>query len=462
VKMNSRLSAVPVHFQNRHHRMAIVLALFAVYSLGFKVFYPTPARGGTTLIFFALAVIPILTAASWFGLKGGLAAWFISIPLVLFLLAWSGEPAFRVMIEGGGFITLALLLIAVIPVGRLHDLSQQMEREALERQKAEHALREKQHFIQQVMEHIPDIVYIHDLNENRIEAGYRAKHVNGEWRWFYTQEVVLSHNDDGSPRQLLGTAQDMTERKLLGKSALEQEKLQVALEKERELSQLKNRLMITLSHEFRTPLSVIMASGELLERYFDRLTPARRAECLATIKTHIMHLREMLDDITTLVGEGDLVPRFNPSPMDLEHFCREMAEEFQASLGTTYTIMYTAAGDLNPISADADLLRPILKNVLSNAVKYSHKGGTVYCSLSRQGDRVHLEVRDEGIGIPAADQSRIFETFHRASNVSHIGGLGLGLRIVRDYVRLHRGSVEIVSEEGAGTTVTLRLPANLP
>jgi signal transduction histidine kinase len=218
--------------------------------------------------------------------------------------------------------------------------------------------------------------------------------------------------------------------------------------------------MTTLSHEFRTPLSIILASNELLERYFDRLTPARRDECLATIKTQIMHLREMLDDIATLVAEVDFAPRFNPNAVDLAQTVHEMVENFRASVGNSYIIDFQADGDLNPISADTVLLRTILKNLLSNAVKYSYTGKPIYCGLSRQGDEALLTVRDQGIGIPSDEQGHIFDTFHRASNALNTGGLGLGLRIVRDYVKLHQGTVSIESEEGKGTTVIVRLPVD--
>jgi signal transduction histidine kinase len=296
-----------------------------------------------------------------------------------------------------------------------------------------------------------------------VTSEYRAKHAQGDWRWFSTQEVVFLRNDDGSAQQLLGIAQDVTERKKASESLREKERLQITLEKERDLSHLKNRLMTILSHEFRTPLSIILASNELLERYMDRLTPTRRDECLATIKTQVMHLREMLDDITTIAAEVDFGaqhPHFNPDTIDLAETIRQMVEGFKASVGSTYTIDFHAEGNLNPISADTDLLRVILKNLLSNAVKYSHAGKPIFCGLMRQGDEALLTVRDQGIGIPSDEQSRIFETFHRASNALNTGGLGLGLRIVRDYVKLHHGTVSIESQEGVGTTVIVRLPVD--
>jgi PAS domain S-box-containing protein len=507
VKVTQPLTGLDAQTINPVTRLVIVLVLFTLYILAFKISYPFY---GTSL---GAAALPVLAAAYLMGTKAGLVAWIISLLLFFGMVAWVGAAPLLVMTQGGGFLVLALVLIAVIPVGLLRDLRLKLKHESAARQKVETALQENKQFIQQVMQSIPDIVYIYDLEKDSniyvnhavtsvlgytteaiesmgtavdatilhpddiattvpairerlnlakngevIESEYRAKHADGQWRWLHVQEVVFARHADGSMRQFLGIAQDVTEHKRASQSTLEQERLQVALEKQRELSQLKNRLMLTLSHEFRTPLSIILASGELLERYFDRLTPTRRSESLMTIKTQIMHLREMLDDIATLVAEGDFSPTFNPMPMNLEAFCRQMVEEFQASIGAAYTIHFSCEGDLDVVLADGNLLRPIVKNLLSNAVKYSHKGGEVYVSLTRQGDEVQLVVRDEGIGIPSDDQSSIFDTFHRASNALNVGGLGLGLRIVRDYVKLHGGTIDLQSEEGKGTTVTLRLP----
>jgi PAS domain S-box-containing protein len=513
VKVTPQLTGLDSQTLNPAIRLAIVLALFILYILAFIILYPYYAHLIGTVSFGAFVALPVFATAYLLGIKGGLVAWISSFPLLFGLMTWCGAAPLPVMTQQGGFIGLGLLLIAVIPIGYIHHFSQNMKRESAARKKAEAALYDSQQFVQQVMHSIPDIVYIYDLEKDTniyvnhaitsvlgytpeaieamgpavdatilhpddvastvpairerlhaakdgqvIESEYRVKHVDGQWHWFSVQEVVFARYADGRMRQFLGIAQDITERKIARESTLEKERLQVALEKQRELSVLKNRLMLTLSHEFRTPLSIILASGELLERYFDRLTPTRRAESLMTIKTQIMHLREMLDDIATLVAEGDFSPNFNPMLMNLEQFCRQMVEEFQASIGAAYTVHFTCEGNLDAVLGDGNLLRPILKNLLSNAIKYSHKGGEVYVSLLRKGEEIQLVVRDEGIGIPSDDQSSIFDTFHRASNALNVGGLGLGLRIVRDYVKLHGGTIDLHSEEGKGTTVTIRLP----
>lgn len=496
----------------RSYRIGFIVSLFVLYAVGYHVFYPQYANSLGSFFFGVFLVVPVIAAAWMLGLRAGFIAWLVSIPLQVVLLMLCGGAPVAVLVEEGGFWGYVLSLLALIPTGRFHDLKKQLGRQS-ETQKAEESLYQSRHFVHEVMEHIPDIVYIHDLETNstvysnhaitsalgytpeavramgsavddiilhpedmvaispdvrkKLEAArdgevvsseYRVRHADGQWRSFAAQEVVFLRSSSGTPKQLLGIAQDITERKKAIEAMREKARLEVTLEKERELAQLKNRLMNTLSHEFRTPLSIILASNELLERYHDHLTPTRRDECLATIKTQVMHLREMLDDISTLVGQGDTVPRFRPNPVDLAETIRQIVEGVQASIGSSYTISFQANGHLNPVDADGDLLRTILKNLLSNAVKYSHPGQTVYCNLAREGDEAVLTVRDEGIGIPKDEHSRIFDTFHRASNVLNIGGLGLGLRIVRDYVKLHGGSVHIDSEEGEGTTVTVRLP----
>lgn len=289
---------------------------------------------------------------------------------------------------------------------------------------------------------------------------YRLQRANGEWCWLQSREVILSRNPDGTPHQVLGIAHDITEQKKADEALLEQEKLRVALRTEQELVSLKSRLMITISHEFRTPLTIALASAELLERYFDRLSAARRAEALTSIKTQILHMREMLNDIGALIAQEATKPIFRPAPVDLVALCQQVTDEIRASVGASTPLSFSADGDLSSVMVDIDLLHPVLRNLLTNAVKYSPAGSPVSLRASRQGDEVTLVVSDQGIGIPPDDQEHVFETFHRASNVTHIGGLGLGLKIVRDYVTLHGGTISVRSQEGQGSMFIVRLPVS--
>jgi signal transduction histidine kinase len=151
---------------------------------------------------------------------------------------------------------------------------------------------------------------------------------------------------------------------------------------------------------------------------------------------------------------------FNPILLDLEQLCQRIVNEIQATIGVAYTMSLTTQGELSSIPIDERLLQHILRNLLSNAVKYSPPGTSVDIDLSRQGNEVVLVVRDHGIGIPEADQERLFEPYHRAGNVGTTSGTGLGLKIARDCVELHGGTITFQSQEGKGTTFTARLPAH--
>jgi len=262
----------------------------------------------------------------------------------------------------------------------------------------------------------------------------------------------------GGQEAILATFRDITEQKRLEAELMEKELLRVALEKEQELGELKNRFMSTVSHEFRTPLAMILTSSELLERYHDKLTAERREIAFGTIKAQVKHLGEMLDDISVIIKAQMGRLEFNPIPLDLDALCHRIVNEIQATIGIAHQLALTTSGDLANLSIDERLLQHILRNLLSNAVKYSPPGEKVEVNLSRQDDHILLEVRDYGIGIPAEDQEYLFEPYHRASNVGTISGTGLGLKIARDCAELHGGTITFVSEEGKGTTFTARLP----
>lgn len=289
-----------------------------------------------------------------------------------------------------------------------------------------------------------------------VETQYRLRHAGGDWRWFYSRETVIERYDDGSPWQILGAARDITRLRRAVELVPENKKLASALRRERELTQLKNDFMTVVSHELRTPLTVIMSSSEMLDRYFDQLSPARRKQCLDLIRAQIQDMRDLLDTMA-------LFARFQkcaPQPVDLQHFCRNIAEEFSLpARGKAVSIQLAMEGDLNRVEVDPNLVYHITANLLSNAVKYSPAGGEVLFLVWRSGGDVFLQISDRGIGIPADELDHIFQTFHRADNVGSVGGKGLGLKIVRDYVALHGGMVKVESVEGQGSTFTVRLPA---
>ena len=231
-----------------------------------------------------------------------------------------------------------------------------------------------------------------------------------------------------------------------------------ALDAEKELSRLKSRFVSIVSHEFRTPLGIIMSSADILRKYTDRLAPERRAEHLQEIHDATRHMAGMMEQALLLgrVESGGLA--FTPAQLDLQSFCEKLADEQRSASHARCPIVVQVADFGGQARGDEALLRHIFSNLLSNAVKYSPKGSTVIFSVERADHDAVFVVRDRGIGIPAAEGARLFTAFHRCANVGEVPGTGLGLLIVKRCVELHGGSITFESQEGAGTTFTVRLP----
>ncbi len=260
---------------------------------------------------------------------------------------------------------------------------------------------------------------------------------------------------EGTLQGYRGIARDITERKQV------EINIRKAFTKEKELSELKTRFISMASHEFRTPLTTILASAESLDRYRHKFPEEKQKVILKRIQTSVHHLMDLLSDILT-VGKaeaGKLVCK--PEPLDLKQFCLDLVEELHASQSPPITTIHfqcdVATCDLQ---ADEKLLRHVLINLLSNAVKYSPEATSVDFELSRTEHQITLRVSDRGIGIAEADQDRLFEAFHRGNNVGNIAGNGLGLVIAKRAVEAHQGTISCVSQVGHGTTFTVVLPVN--
>ena len=241
-----------------------------------------------------------------------------------------------------------------------------------------------------------------------------------------------------------------------GKQA--EDEMRFALEKARELNELKSRFVSMVSHDFRTPLTVISTSTEILEHYSHRTTEEKKREYFKRIRVAIKNMTDLLEDILT-IGAAEIGKlQFNPTQVNLEQFCQDTVVEIQSGVGGGYTIQFTSQGDCTNARLDKKLLRSILINLLSNAIKYSPSGSIVEFELSCLNQVANFKIRDQGIGIPLEDQPHLFELFHRAGNVDAIRGTGLGLAIVKQCVVVHQGQITFTSQEGVGTTFTVQLP----
>lgn len=231
-----------------------------------------------------------------------------------------------------------------------------------------------------------------------------------------------------------------------------------ALNTERELGELKSRFVSLVSHEFRTPLGITMSAVELLRNYRDRLPPEKLPELLDDIYSATLRMSGLMEQMLLLgrVEAGKIT--FKAAPIDLPTLSRKIVDETHSATNRRCPVRFQYEGDLNGAMADESLLRHVFSNLLANAVKYSSEGTEVNFSVKRDRAFAVFTVQDRGIGIPAADHARLFEAFHRASNVGQISGTGLGLMIVKRCVELHRGEISFVSQEGQGTSFTVRLP----
>lgn len=235
-----------------------------------------------------------------------------------------------------------------------------------------------------------------------------------------------------------------------------------ALAKEKQLSELKARFITTTSHEFRTPLSTILSSTELLEHYSQQWSEEKKAQHFRRIQTAVQRMTELLNDILTFERSEAAKEELRPVMLDLENFCRELVNEMQLGAGQRHNLSFTSHSQPFDCYLDPKLLHQILGNLLSNAIKYSPLESDIELTLAYQPDKLIFTIKDHGIGIPITDQPQLFTAFHRGGNVGAISGTGLGLAIVKKAVELHQGEISFESVQESGTTFTIILPVTAP
>ncbi len=266
--------------------------------------------------------------------------------------------------------------------------------------------------------------------------------------------VSLEHMEFSSESWGIFMGLDITERKL---ADIE---IQAALEKQKELNLLKTQFISMISHEFRTPLTTIMLSTDLLNRYSDRWQKEERDKHFIRIKDTILKMTQLMENVLIIgrIDSGKFM--FNPEEIDLQDFCKQIAKSIEFSSGSTHKINISFVNNCGSRMFDENLLGLIINNLLSNAVKYSPSAKEVEFKVLCNANNTQFIFKDNGIGIPSEQLNHLFQSFFRGNNVGPIAGYGLGLSIVKKCIDTHNGEIVVESQPGLGTTMIVTLPVS--
>lgn len=260
--------------------------------------------------------------------------------------------------------------------------------------------------------------------------------------------------DENGNKFIVGTINDITQLKEADRL------LRQALEKEKNLNSLKTDFVSMVSHEFRTPLTTILTSTQLIQQYYEDLKKEEKDEIFGHVYTGVQKMIMLLDDILLLGGTESGKRSFSPAMMDIETFSRNIEKELRLNNGS-HKINIKIESKTGRMYGDEKLLNQILMNLLTNAIKYSPEGKDIFFRIYEQEKSVCFEVEDSGIGIAPGDKEKLFEPFFRGSNTEGISGTGLGLAIVKKSVEMHQGSIECMNGEREGTIFKVKIPLNI-
>ncbi|HEY9876724.1 MAG TPA: ATP-binding protein [Candidatus Obscuribacterales bacterium] len=293
---------------------------------------------------------------------------------------------------------------------------------------------------------------IDGINQNGSWVGeIHFIHKNGTEGVCETRVIPL-YNEFGERIANIGVNHDITHRKQA------ETEIRKALEKEKELNELRSNFITMASHQFRTPLAIILTSSDILKSYGSKLSEEKKLSHLDRIQLQINNMTQLLEDVLFIGKAESGRIEFNPITINLELFCKEFLEELELTVNEKHSFNFECYGNCSNIQMDEKLLRQMLTNLLSNAIKYSPNGGEISLNLICENEQAIFLIKDEGIGILPGEKQLLFEVFNRGSNVGNIPGTGLGLAIVKKAVELHGGSMAIESQLGAGTTFRVSVP----
>jgi PAS domain S-box-containing protein len=290
----------------------------------------------------------------------------------------------------------------------------------------------------------------------RSRAPLRLRHERFGWRWI--EAAVVNRLDDPDVEGLVCTLRDVTDqRDEAGELARLREQDRDEMGRLREADRLKDRFLATVSHELRTPLTAVRGFGSVLRQQWRRLGDAERDQLLDRIIANATSMETMIEQLLDFSRLQAGRVEVELEPLDLGDVVADMVDSLDLHLQEHEVVVET--NDLRVIG-DRFAFGHVLRNLLTNAAKYSSAGTRIDVEAERIGDTVHLHVRDQGIGIAPEDQRRVFQSFFQsAPALSDRRGTGVGLNVARRYAQLQAGSLDLQSELGVGTTFTFTLPA---
>ncbi len=301
--------------------------------------------------------------------------------------------------------------------------------------------------------------FIHDLSRIK-EVEEDLKSLNDELEHKVTQRT---YELEKVVNQLLNLNKQLEEEikvRIFTEEQLKQREgeLEVSLEKEKELGELKSRFVSMASHEFRTPLSTILSSASLISKYPNTDQQENREKHILKIKSSVAHLTNILNDFLSIsrLEEGKQSVRMEKFP--IREFILEISDEIETLLKNNQQFKLNMAELDQVMESDPVMLKNVLLNLISNAIKYGKYDTLIELSVYPVDRFIQFEVKDDGIGIPEEDQKYLFDRFFRAANAMNIEGTGLGLHIVKKYTDLLNGTLEFKSKLSEGTLFSIRLP----
>jgi signal transduction histidine kinase len=245
---------------------------------------------------------------------------------------------------------------------------------------------------------------------------------------------------------------------MIRKLTKSKKEVDMALEKEKELNNLKSRFISTASHEFRTPLATIMSSVALTGKYAESLDKEKMMKHIERVKNSVNHLTDILNDFLSLDKLEEGIVGSHPEVVAINGLVNELIEEIRGIAKAGQRITYEGLKGPDEIYIDGKILRNIMVNLISNAIKYSNENSPIDIRLKCEQQFLYVDIRDQGIGIPLEDQPHIFDRFYRANNIGNMQGTGLGLNIVKKYVEILSGEISFKSKPDKGTTFSLKIP----